>query len=108
MRAGIVHLLFKLSRPFFFLLHLLFQIGNLLVGKKKFLRQGLFAHTANFVFATVNRRLAMGTAKFHRLKSFSAESGCSVNRPARGPTPAPARRRRRARAPGADSTIAAP
>src|SRR5207249_4317351 len=98
----------KIFRLLFFLVHLLFPKSFFGVGHPKLIRQRLFAHTANFKFATVNRRMTIRTAKFHKTKFSSAASNCSVNFPARASARARARPPRRARAAWANSKAAGP
>ena len=64
-RTDIFQLLTKIFRSFFFLFHLFFPKGNFRIVHQEFFRQRLFTHTANFLFTTINRRMAIWTLKFH-------------------------------------------
>lgn len=65
MRAEVFHLLAEVFRPFFLLVHFIFPKSLLAVGHPEFLWQRFFTNTADFVFAAVNRRIAIWTTKFH-------------------------------------------
>ena len=70
MRSGIFDLLAKFFRLFFFLVHFLFPKGDLRISTSRILWAILFAHPANFIFATVNEGITIRTTKFHSLDFF--------------------------------------